>query len=270
LTTVEVLQALEVLHPQELGEWSFTREVFGIDAYAVRLYRGDRPHYRRVAYEVKVSREDFLNEVRKPEKRDRALALSHHFYFAMPAALAERCFADVVQHMPEAGILAVYPDRCPHPVGGSPFPGVGPRVHVRTLRKAQMRSCRGWTADEWSNLLRRHTRPPVAEETWRLEYERANERAVAADRARRIAEQKANEADGRLQQLAARLVPPARRYRRIADGVVAALPPSTFVTLEQVEPPPERYRGSLFVKATELLDEWEPLQIAAETVGGVA
>lgn len=40
-----------------------------------------------VAYEVKVSRSDFLREIAKPSKREPAMAVSNLFYFAAPRGL---------------------------------------------------------------------------------------------------------------------------------------------------------------------------------------
>lgn len=217
MNAVEVLHELERLHPDNEGEWSFHREVFGIDAYAVRLWQGrDAPHYRRVAYEVKVSRSDFLAEMRSPEKRRTALALSHHYYFAMPAALAERCLADVVLRAPEAGLLAVHPDLPPRGFGGgSPFVGCGSLGRVRVLRKARIRRCRGWTAHEWSNLMRRQHAPAAEEHDLRLRMELAEEQAKRDRGAVRRAERQRDDALAMLTHLAERLVEPGQVWRGV-------------------------------------------------------
>ena len=56
-----------------------------IDAYSIHPFpsRG----LARVAYEVKISRSDFLAEIKKPQKRRRAMLLSNLFYFVAPAGL---------------------------------------------------------------------------------------------------------------------------------------------------------------------------------------
>lgn len=260
MNTTEVIHRLEALHPREHGEWSFHRELFGIDAYAVRLYMGDRPHYRRVAYEVKVSRADFLNELRKPEKRRPALGLSHHYYFAMPAELAARCLAEVEELIPEAGVLAVHEE----PVRDgqawrSPFPGVGPMGSVRLLRKAPARPCRGWTAREWSNLLRRASRPEAADEELRRALELAVEERKRAERQARAAAEAQQKAEGLLDALAAKLVPPATVWRRKADGLEATVEPSTLVTLVTGEAVERDWRSRIYVRTGELMTEWEPV-----------
>lgn len=56
-----------------------------IDAFAMCLYPSR--NFERIAYEVKVSRSDFLHEISQPEKRTMAMSLSNLFYFAVPEGL---------------------------------------------------------------------------------------------------------------------------------------------------------------------------------------
>ena len=58
------------------------------DAWAVNLYPSKK--HERVVYEIKVSRSDFLHEIKHPEKRDQALQLSNSFYFATPKGLVDK------------------------------------------------------------------------------------------------------------------------------------------------------------------------------------
>jgi hypothetical protein len=44
---------------------------------------------RRIAYEVKVSRSDFLREIREPRKRRAALRVSNQFFFVTPPGIAK-------------------------------------------------------------------------------------------------------------------------------------------------------------------------------------
>jgi hypothetical protein len=66
-----------------------------VDAFALNLWPSKK-HWR-VAYEVKVSRSDFLSELKKPEKRSFAWDISNEFYFATlpgvakPEELPEGC-----------------------------------------------------------------------------------------------------------------------------------------------------------------------------------
>ena len=43
----------------------------------------------RIAVEIKVSRSDFMREIRAPKKRRRARALATYFYFATPVGLVK-------------------------------------------------------------------------------------------------------------------------------------------------------------------------------------
>lgn len=213
MNAVEVIQRLERLHPAEFGEWSFHREVFRIDAYAVRLFRGgDAPHYRRVAYEVKVARSDFLSELRSPEKRAGGLELSNYFYLAMPADLAAACLAEAALHMPECGVLAVHAE----PQGferTSPFLSAGSSAHVRTLRKAPIRACRGWSPDEWSNLMRRQHAPTVSEVELRHELEMRHEAWKHERRASRVDRRAREQAQLALARLAGHTVEVGQTWR---------------------------------------------------------
>jgi hypothetical protein len=56
-----------------------------IDLYVTFLWDGDGQ--KRIAYEVKVTRADFLSELRNPEKRAFALSVSNEYYFATPLGL---------------------------------------------------------------------------------------------------------------------------------------------------------------------------------------
>ena len=44
--------------------------------------------FRRIAFEIKTSRSDFLNELKKPEKRWLAMMYSHLFYYVVPKGVA--------------------------------------------------------------------------------------------------------------------------------------------------------------------------------------
>lgn len=59
-----------------------------IDAFALHPYPSLGHH--RTAYEIKVSRSDFLRELKKPNKRRAALRFSNEFYFIAPPAIIHR------------------------------------------------------------------------------------------------------------------------------------------------------------------------------------
>lgn len=72
-----------------------------IDAWVMFTYASKQFH--RIAFEIKVSRSDFLGELRKPIKRRYALLLSNEFYFATPPGLIKPG-----ELPPECGLIEVY------------------------------------------------------------------------------------------------------------------------------------------------------------------
>lgn len=56
-----------------------------IDFWAINCYLSKK--FEKIAFEIKVSRSDFLNEIKNPEKRQQALLFSNRFYFAAPKGL---------------------------------------------------------------------------------------------------------------------------------------------------------------------------------------
>lgn len=74
-----------------------------IDLYVMSIWESQG--MERIAYEVKVSRGDFLRELKQPYKRSMALKYSHRYYFATPPGLIKK-----EELPPEAGLVEVYPD----------------------------------------------------------------------------------------------------------------------------------------------------------------
>lgn len=109
-----------------------------LDAFACHLWRsGD---FERIAYEIKVSRSDFLNEIQKPWKREPGMAVSHRFYYVTPPGLLQP------SEVPEGcGLMEV------HPSG-----------HVKTRVKAPFRE-QGDTVPIgfFTSLVRRLQKMPV-------------------------------------------------------------------------------------------------------------
>jgi len=56
-----------------------------IDAFAINLWPSK--NHRRIAYEIKISRADFLKELKSPDKRQWALEMSNQFYFVAPQGI---------------------------------------------------------------------------------------------------------------------------------------------------------------------------------------
>lgn len=98
LTCEQVLDALERHHGAGINgsiEWAFAREIptstggaqNRIDALAVNCWRSKAYIVR--AYEVKISRADFLRELRQPHKSATARDIAHEFVFATPKGMVD-------------------------------------------------------------------------------------------------------------------------------------------------------------------------------------
>jgi hypothetical protein len=107
MKAIDVLEALEKRHSPLGREWAFYGELRAgtgystydyvkqqrnpynpeqrFDAWAINLFPSKK--HERIVYEIKVSRGDFLHEIKNPEKRKQALDLSNYFYFATPKGL---------------------------------------------------------------------------------------------------------------------------------------------------------------------------------------
>jgi hypothetical protein len=96
LTAPFLLDVLETRLHSKPSEWLFFRELRvgtghrnaaaqRLDAFALNTL----PHLamKRVCYEVKVSRADFLGELKHPLKRRIGMRYSNEFYFVVPAGL---------------------------------------------------------------------------------------------------------------------------------------------------------------------------------------
>ena len=124
----EVIAALRARHPDP--EWAFIVELrTGVgynsdpshvfDAEQGEFVKQPNAHEQRldawalatwpskglvaVTYEVKVSRADFLHELKEPSKRELGLAYSNEFYFATPKGLISPA-----ELPPECGLVEVY------------------------------------------------------------------------------------------------------------------------------------------------------------------
>ena len=111
LTSTDLCEALRQRHPATRGEWLFFEELRGgtgfgssneqrIDAFALSCWGR---HQERIAYEIKVSRSDWLRELKKPRKRAMARRYSTQFYFVAPKGLIK-----VEELPPDAGLVEVW------------------------------------------------------------------------------------------------------------------------------------------------------------------
>jgi hypothetical protein len=95
-SAVALLDVLERSFHSAKNEWLFLRELrIGTGRTSTSMQRLDAfalnslPHLgmRRICYEVKISRADFLGEVKRPLKRRIGMRFSNEFYFVTPAGL---------------------------------------------------------------------------------------------------------------------------------------------------------------------------------------
>ncbi len=74
-----------------------------IDGYAIAVWPSMQN--KRIAYEIKVSRSDFMCEMKKPTKRRPALYFSNEFFFVAPKGMIK------VEELPiECGLIEYYED----------------------------------------------------------------------------------------------------------------------------------------------------------------
>jgi len=115
LSSVVLLDVVERCLHSSTSEWIFLRELRvgtgfhgnaaqRLDAYAPNCL----PHtsMRRVCYEVKTSRADFLCEMKQPLKRRIGLRYSNEFYFVTPAGLLNTSELPIECGLVEIGPLA--------------------------------------------------------------------------------------------------------------------------------------------------------------------
>jgi hypothetical protein len=104
-----LIEIVERAMHRSASEWLFLRELRvgtgrqnggaqRLDAFALNTL----PHLamKRVCYEVKTSRADFLCEIRRPLKRRIGMRYSNEFYFVTPAALIS-----IAELPPECGLV---------------------------------------------------------------------------------------------------------------------------------------------------------------------
>lgn len=79
-----------------------------IDAFAMALWPS--LGYERVAYEIKVSRQDWLRELNSPIKKTQAYLLSDHFYFVLAEGIFRKEDWIKTRNIMLCGIYEVQPD----------------------------------------------------------------------------------------------------------------------------------------------------------------
>lgn len=118
VSTIKAKDIVEVLRERYAPpEWAFFSELRAGTGYRSFKRKGRNPEQRFdgwaincypskghtiISFEVKVSRQDFLNEINNPDKRAQAIAFSNEFYFVVPEGLVE------IQEIPkECGLMEV-------------------------------------------------------------------------------------------------------------------------------------------------------------------
>lgn len=149
-----ILAALLARHPTVKQEWAVFRELATetagrgrtLDLFAINCWPSSG--FRAVAYEVKVSRSDFMREIADPSKRAPAEKLAGECYFATPPGL-------------------VRPDEVPEGWGLVECGGGGAKVRkVATQRRVE-----SWPISFCASLARRSAdeKPAWPPGIWRFE-----------------------------------------------------------------------------------------------------
>ena len=128
MDTQEVMKRLNAAHDPE--HWAFFEELrIGtgmtkdskqrLDAWAIHYHTSKRNVVR--TYELKVSRSDFMHELKDPKKRRAGLRLAHEFYFVTPKDMCK------IEEIPvECGLMEVDEDGKMHTTIPAPFRDVEP------------------------------------------------------------------------------------------------------------------------------------------------
>jgi hypothetical protein len=115
LSSTALLNVVEACLHRSASEWIFLRELKvgtgfrgnaaqRLDAFALNCLR--HTSMRRVCYEVKTSRADFVCEMKQPLKRRIGLRYSNEFYFVTPVRLLNTSELPIECGLVEVGILA--------------------------------------------------------------------------------------------------------------------------------------------------------------------
>ena len=108
---ISAKEIVELLRQKHQHPWCFFHELrLGtgyakkaqkrVDAFAIHSYPSSK--FLKIAYEIKISKSDFLSEIKNPKKRIAALELSNQFYFCGPSTAIT---ASLVP--PECGLIEV-------------------------------------------------------------------------------------------------------------------------------------------------------------------
>lgn len=113
ICAVGLLDAVEACFHSRASEWIFLRELRvgtgfqgsaaqRLDAFALNCFAHNS--MKRICYEVKTSRTDFLCEMKQPLKRRVGLRCSNEFYFVAPFGLLKTSEVPIECGLVEAGV----------------------------------------------------------------------------------------------------------------------------------------------------------------------
>lgn len=155
--TAYLLQLLIERHAERPGEWATFAELLEypvggqrIDFFAINCWHSKG--YKAISYEIKVSRSDFLKELRQPYKRLYAERVSNECYFVAPKGLIKE------GELPEGWGLI-------EPIRGARY--------LRVSSPAMKRKHAKWSVDFMVSLARRSADAlPTQKELWALQATR--------------------------------------------------------------------------------------------------
>jgi hypothetical protein len=144
----EIIQSLRNRYSNK-REWVLLEELTfprgtRADVFVLNCFYSKR--FKRIAFEIKISRNDFLHELKDPEKRKSAVEYSHEFYFVTPKGMLDK--KDIPQ---DCGLMEISKD------GGT-------RIKIKPPKKVEqpkitsgflsllLRNATGWRDDKNTQL----------------------------------------------------------------------------------------------------------------------
>jgi hypothetical protein len=203
-----------------------------MDVFAMHTWPSKGFH--RVGYEIKVSRADFLREMRAPEKRAWAMSITHEFWFVAPPKVIEAAEVPV-----DCGLMLVTGD------------GDG----LRTLKVAPQRDASDLDMSGVAAIVRKAAEDgPLRTTRWK----RAGREITDDDLAAIIAEQRTSVEEREFEKRVAEEV--RGRTRRMRDGLARY---AEALRLAGCEPPAwmREEEGHLFY-----VNEWDAQNWVADNV----
>lgn len=122
MSAAEILSALQVHYSDidfqqrdryiKVSELAKANRERRVDLFVMDCWKG----INKFVFEIKITRSDFINEMKKPDKREFGLSISNFFYFATPEGLINKDEIPI-----EAGLIEVSEDGSVEIVIDAPF-----------------------------------------------------------------------------------------------------------------------------------------------------